>query len=438
MAPSSPAPSAWARALALAEQTPPERNRYVDFLRAASIGVVVGGHWLLAAPVVGREELTLSDMLRTAPWSQWLTWAFQVMPLFFIVGGYANGISWDAAARRGIPYAGWLAARMRRLVGPVVPLVVLWSGVAVAAHLLGLNPELMRSAYLVAFAPVWFLAVYVAVTMVAPASYWAWRRFGLPSFVFLALGAALIDALAFAGGLSWLRWGNYAFVWIGVHQLGYAWRAGHLEGPARSLGCAALGLAGLVALVGFAGYPTSMITVPGEVISNSRPPTLALLFLGMFHGGLVLAGEPAGRRWLERVRPWAATVLINASIMTLYLWHATALVVLIGAALLLGGPGLGLEPASGVWWATRPIWLALLAVVLAPFMLLFGRFEARVRAPEVPPAAWSSVGGALATTAGLALLVVAGIGADNALGLRVEAVALTLVGALAVFWGGRS
>jgi hypothetical protein len=294
----------------------------------------------------------------------------------------------------------------------------------------------MRSAYFVAFAPVWFLAVYVAVTMLAPASWWAWQRFGLGSFVFLALGAALVDGLAFAGGLGWLRWANYAFVWIGVHQLGYAWRAGLLRGPVRSLGCAALGLALLTGLVGGAGYPVSMITVPGEAVSNSRPPTLALLALGMLHAGLVLAAEPAARRWLERTGPWTATVLINASIMTVYLWHATALLLLIGAALLLGGPGLGLEPGSGLWWATRPVWLALLALVLAPLLALFGRFEARVRPPERPPPAWSSVGGALAATSGLALLVVAGLGADNVVGLRVEAVALTLLGAAAVFWGG--
>ncbi|MDH3203021.1 MAG: acyltransferase [Myxococcales bacterium] len=42
--------SAWARASELAELTPESRNRYVDFLRAASILVVVTGHWLMAAP----------------------------------------------------------------------------------------------------------------------------------------------------------------------------------------------------------------------------------------------------------------------------------------------------------------------------------------------------------------------------------------------------
>jgi len=38
----------WATASELAAKTPPERNRYVDLLRAVSILVVVVGHWLIA------------------------------------------------------------------------------------------------------------------------------------------------------------------------------------------------------------------------------------------------------------------------------------------------------------------------------------------------------------------------------------------------------
>ena len=40
----------WARATEMAEQTPAQRNRYVDLLRALSIAAVVLGHWIMAAP----------------------------------------------------------------------------------------------------------------------------------------------------------------------------------------------------------------------------------------------------------------------------------------------------------------------------------------------------------------------------------------------------
>jgi len=46
----APRKSIWSRAKEMAQQAPPERNRYVDFLRALSILAVVVGHWLVAAP----------------------------------------------------------------------------------------------------------------------------------------------------------------------------------------------------------------------------------------------------------------------------------------------------------------------------------------------------------------------------------------------------
>ena len=112
----------------LAARTPAARNRYVDFLRATSIVVVVIGHWLMAAPSFERGEFTLSDMLRIAPRTQWLTWIFQVMPLFFIVGGYGNSASWEKARGSGEGYAAWVSRRFQRLVRPMIPVVAVWSG----------------------------------------------------------------------------------------------------------------------------------------------------------------------------------------------------------------------------------------------------------------------------------------------------------------------
>jgi hypothetical protein len=79
--------SAWRQARQLARRTPEARHRYVDLLRAASITVAVIGRWLMAAPWVEDGELRLGDMLHLAPWSQWMTWVFQVMSVFFVVGG---------------------------------------------------------------------------------------------------------------------------------------------------------------------------------------------------------------------------------------------------------------------------------------------------------------------------------------------------------------
>ncbi|MCE9523589.1 MAG: acyltransferase [Alphaproteobacteria bacterium] len=45
----------WRKARELAQMAPPERNRWVDFLRAVSILAVVCGHWLMAGENKGTE-----------------------------------------------------------------------------------------------------------------------------------------------------------------------------------------------------------------------------------------------------------------------------------------------------------------------------------------------------------------------------------------------
>ena len=57
---------------------------------------------------------------------------------------------------------------------------------------------------------------------------------------------------------------------------------------------------------------------------------------------MVLALERPARRLLARRSAWTATVLVNGMIMTLYLWHMTAMLLALGVALALGGVGLGL------------------------------------------------------------------------------------------------
>src|SRR5215468_3982967 len=79
------------RVAELVDRTPTSRNRYVDFLRAMSMLVVIVGHWLAAAPYFdATNTLTASHILAVVPWTAWLTWIVQVMPIFFMVGGYAN------------------------------------------------------------------------------------------------------------------------------------------------------------------------------------------------------------------------------------------------------------------------------------------------------------------------------------------------------------
>jgi peptidoglycan/LPS O-acetylase OafA/YrhL len=362
----------WTRARSLAEQAPPERNRVVDFLRALSILAVVVGHWLVAAPYIDDGAVVGGHLLGILPWSQWLTWGFQVMPVFFLVGGFSNGLSWAATRRRGGSFGGWFTGRLQRLVNPVLPLFLAWTLFALFGTAAGVDRAVVSMATQLALIPVWFLAVYLLVTALVPFSHAAWQRWGLASIAALIAGAVAIDLLSLRFGVAGVNFVNFAFVWLAVHQLGYAWQAGRLTRPWL---LAAAGLIALLLLVRFGPYPVAMIGVPGEPLSNSMPPTLALLALGLTQAGLALGLEPALRRVLANIRMWTAVVLLNGMIMTVYLWHLTAFVLVLVAAWLLGGLGLDVVPGSSEWWLARPLWFALYIAALLPLIMIFARFE---------------------------------------------------------------
>lgn len=420
--------NAWAQARFLAAQTPESRNRYVDFLRAWSICAVVFGHWLMAAPYIADGSIVISSMLEHQPWTRWLTWAFQVMPVFFLVGGYSNSVSWQSAQRRGQGYGGWLQARLQRLIGPVLPLLLLWAVLAAGALYMGVHPEMVKVASQMALIPVWFLAVYIVVVLLVPVSFAAWKRFGFFSFAALVV-LAIVDDLAFFSGFKALGVLNYAFVWLAVHQLGYAWRDGYLAGARQGTSWMLAGLVILGALVAFGPYPVSMVSVPGQEISNTLPPKITLLALGIAQCGLLLSVEKPMRRWLDGLTPWAVVVLVNSMIMTVFLWHLTASTLTIGLALLLGDIGLGATPGSSEWWLLRPAWIAAYLLALLPFALLFGRFE-RSAAPATAYSNARLVPGAVLACAGLALLALDGVAGSGVLGLRDWVLLLPFLGAV--------
>ncbi|MDH3531945.1 MAG: acyltransferase [Gammaproteobacteria bacterium] len=420
----------WSQAKELAAQTPQSRNRYVDFLRAVSILVVITGHWLIAAYAYDAGKLYFSDVLVVQPRVQWLTWLFQVMPIFFIVGGYANAVSLESARSRELPYAAWLATRLNRLVTPLLALLVGWAIIAALMHFAGISGDVIQLASRASLIPIWFLAIYIMVVVLAPATHKAWRRWGFVSFWLLAAIGVVVDVAFFAGDMRWLGWSNYFWVWLSVHHLGYAWRSGRLGKPGRLLLFSFLSFALLSLLVHKGPYPLAMVGSPDEDLSNSLPPKITLLVLGIMQLGLLLAIEAPMRRLLAGLRIWAATVLINSMIMTVYLWHLTVAMGVVAALYLAGGLGLGLVPTTPAWWFSRPLWILGLYAVLLPVTLLLAPLERRARAADASvPAAWRQVSGAIAICLGVALIGKFGFANAPLPGLDIAAFLLVVAGA---------
>ncbi|HEX7745662.1 MAG TPA: acyltransferase [Micromonosporaceae bacterium] len=372
------------RARQLAESTPASRERVVDLLRAVAIIAVVLGHWLITDiryDPAGR--LTGRSALGDLPWAYPLTWVFQVMPVFFLVGGYANAASLTAYRNRGGDAAGWLQERSARLVRPTTVLLLTLAVCATGASAVGAPADQVRTVVWFASIPLWFLSAYLTVVLLAPLTYRLHRRYGFAVPAVLAVLVAVGDLARFSG-VPVVGAANFLFGWLALHQIGYAWRDGRLPpGPRIGLPLLLGGLIAAVLLTGPGPYPVSMIDVAGERPHNMSPPTIALLAVATAQLGLILLLRPGLDRWLRRPGPWSVVVAVNAVVLTVFLWHISAAALLAGA---LGGLHLLPTPPVGTafWWLWRIPWLIMLAAVLAVLVAVFGRFEMRPESRKLP------------------------------------------------------
>jgi fucose 4-O-acetylase-like acetyltransferase len=417
----------------LIDRTPATRNRYIDFLRLFAILVVVFGHWLMAGVQIEDGVVDADNVLELVPNLQYLTWLLQVMPVFFIVGGYANAASWESAVSKGRSYSQWLRGRMTRLLQPVLIFVTVWTVVTVVlSQVVRLDTDLIRVGMQVIAVPVWFLAVYLLVIPAVPVMLRLHRRYGAAVIGVSIAAAVVVDRLIREGGLD-VDFGlvNYVFVWFAVHQLGFFWREGRLRG--RALTLASAGLVALIALSASGWYVRSLIGV-GDEIGNTQPPSVMLFAVALLQLGLALALEAPMTRWLERPAAWGRVVAGNAMIMTIYLWHLPAMVLVILGSLYTG-VGLRSEVTSSAWWWSRPLWLLALVAATAPLVAGFLRIERRsLRVQPRPGSAPASLIGAVAAALGMAWLAKGGFySATGPLGLAI--VPLGLIAGAAVLLG---
>ncbi len=388
--------------------TPESRNRVVDFLRAAAITVVVLGHWTIIA-VDADGGILPHGVLDGATWTHPLTWIFQVMPIFFLVGGYSNALSWRSARRKDVGYGQWLRTRLRRLGIPLIPLLLAWLVIGVVAVAAGAPNATVQLASQMALIPTWFLAAYLMVIIVAPPCLLLWERFGWFSILGVLALAAIVDALSLAANQPLLGYPNYLLVWAAFHQFGYAWLDGRLSGAGRRLLLAVIGLVGLLLLVTVGPYPVSMITSAADDISNSSPTRITMAFLGMLQAGLVLSLEKPLTALLARPRLWFVTVLVNQRIMTWFLWHLTVMVGVAHLLLALDARALLPEPLTGLWWATRPLWALVLLALTGVVVLVMGRFEDPRGDDRPAPPVWKPIAAAVCVIAGLAVMASVGV-----------------------------
>lgn len=348
------------------------RDTGIDLIRALCVTAVVLLHAIMVGVTVGSDGPVFTNAAEGASWFAPLTWLFQVMPLFFVIGGFAGATAYERLRARGGTAIDFVTARVHRLLLPAVFAVAAAGALLALLTASGVPADLVGIAGFRFSQPLWFLGVFLACQALLPALLSAHRSAPLRTMGALVAAAVLVDVLRAASGRDGIGFVNLLFVWLTLQQLGFFLADGQIDAlTRRTRGRIALAAVGV--LVG--AFATGVFSP--DLIEQLNPPTTALLLVGAAHTfGLSLIRGPI-TRLSTHPRVAAFTDFVTARTMTIYLWHMPVLLGMAGVtavAAIHTGAALP-APSSPEWWLTRPVWL-----VLA--LLLTGGIAALVARPE--------------------------------------------------------
>jgi hypothetical protein len=347
------------------------RDKYVDFIRAFSLLVVVAWHWVFTIIVWEDDGPHASNPLGFTTGLWVATWVFQVMPLFFYVGGYGHLRSWESARDRGQSIWTLVGVRLRRLAVPTLALLCTWVVIGIIVSAIWDWAWTWRAVRLVV-SPLWFMGVYLMLVLILPAALWLHQRFDSIVLVTLAGIAGLVDVARFRYDMPELGWINMIVVWGLCHQLGFFYE--RIVTSRRTVDWTLLigGGFALAALVGSGLYPGSMVGVPGET-SNMAPPTVCIVALVLLQAGILEIIRPAIAPRLERPGWARASDVINRFALPLFLFHSTGMALYRAINYVIFGNRTDVRQPDPLWWLTRP--LAFIGPLLCtlPVIYLFGR-----------------------------------------------------------------
>ncbi|MFT3899875.1 MAG: acyltransferase [Gordonia sp. (in: high G+C Gram-positive bacteria)] len=350
------------------------RDRAVDVLRLASLLVVVIGHSIMltvSPPAPGGARLELGNLLGDHAFLQVATWLLQVLPVFFFAGAAAAVYGW----RPGTSPGHWLFRRSQRLLRPVFWYLLAIGGALGIAAWTGSAPAVDVIARL-GVQLLWFLGAYLVILAVVALLQWMStlaQIIGAVAVCYALTGLADYARLSGDGTPAWTNI-TFATAWTIPALLGIAYAKKLITPKAAAIG-AALMLAVDAALVVFGPYDVSMVTVPGQKLSNMSPPSVLLAGHAIVLCLLAIAAAGALGRWARRPRVWWWVALGNRSAMTLYLWHLPLLGLIIGASSLVGFTRD--DPASNQHLVLVAVQTVILLVLLVPVVAMLSPLENR-------------------------------------------------------------
>jgi len=417
---------------------PAGRDLTIDLTRVCCVLLVVFVHLVLVG--VGRDAtggLVLASPVDGARWVAPVSWAAEIMPLFFVVGGFAAKAGWDSATARGQGAGRFVVTRLERLARPALPVYAVLTVALGAALLLGVPAELVDAVAVPVGSILWFLGAYAAVQALAPfmlrlhaRAPWLTLAVLLAATLLVdvvrlyvgikALGLPPIDQSGYGVGEQLFGLPNTVLVWLFAQQLGFSLRDGVFARLAwfQLVAVMVLGVAALLLLVGLGSYSWSMLT-------NQWPPTTPLAALAVIQAAGYTLLRPVLAAAVRTSPVQGLLVFFGPRLMSIYLWHVTAIVLL--TAVMIFGPWPAPVPGSAAWWLSRPVLLVAVLGIVWIISLATARLERpRARDSHDAPGTGRRVAAVLCFV--LPCTAISLYGLDVLLG------ALAVAGTLAALW----
>ncbi|WP_431030874.1 acyltransferase family protein [Plantibacter sp. RU18] len=386
------------------------RDTGIDLVRACCvIGVVVLHAMMVGVTVVDGRPLFENVSDRTA-WIAPVSWVLQVMPLFFVIGGFAGLLAYRRQRAQGWSAIAFVAGRLHRLMLPaVVTIGVVGAGLVLLAAA-GVPADLVTMAGFRYGQPLWFLGVFLCCQALLPALAAAHDRAPLMTIGALATTAVLVDVLRAATGVDGFGFINLLFVWAALQQLGFSLADGTIDGSSRRTRV----LVGVGAVVVLAVACAAGV-YSADLVANINPPTTALFLVGIAHTAALSLFRARLARVSERPRVASFTAFVTRRTMTIYLWHMPVLLAMAGASAVFAlATGFVLPaPDSAVWWLGRPLWVVAALGLTAAVAMVFSRIEA-VPMPTATASPRRIVGATIVALLAVVLLLVVGTSALTA------------------------
>lgn len=341
---------------------PTARDKAVDLTRAACLVVVVGLHVMMAGITVESDGLAITNSLDGHPIFAWSTWLVQVMPLFFVMGGFSSLLAWRRQRDRGVTGAEYVRDRVARLARPaLLPLGLVGFTLAILG-VVGLPDSVLSEVGFRIGQPLWFLAVYLGCSGLVPLMARLHERAPWATLLTLLGAVMVVDTIALVTAQPLIGALNLIFVWLLIQQLGFCLADGWFDWRRRWM----LALAGLGAF-GTLLFLTTVVGYSTDMYDNLNPPTAALLVLGFGQTLLFAWLRPWLARLAERETLAGLSDAINRNAMQIYLWHVPV-IVLVAVVLVVAGAPFP-EPLSEGWWQSRPPFLIAVALLLIPIVI---------------------------------------------------------------------